>query len=532
MFGKSIRFQFSAIGILYLMFALLVIVEMFYVYRREQTDIVELRRTNDTTSEYLKLEDDEIQLVQRIRTFIANGVTRANADKLNTLDEDIGKWFAKIEFWKQKMASWKISADAGSLENSVFSKTFMYNKKRQANAYKHAIQCCRENKMLEAQHVLNIEARFSHSVHDTIELINAKVELRMENSLKTLRTFFMIMTVGCLFALALLAIVGTGVYRSIIGSINKIDLATKRISSGNFSSGVKILSPKELAFLASSFNTMQNTIKLRDAKIHEDAEDIKKINEFLEQKVISCNRSIDQQEDALTRKNDEIDQTLRMMSDELDKRIKEVNTASKTLFELEDNPLTDDARIVEQLQKLIRGMKRLHSMSNQLTTLAGVGTEIMHIQHLPMGAVLKNITEHLKFHLGMAGAELVLGDNIIDCQGDGSMLEQAFIKIVENSIRFRSPDRPCHIEISSEMDILFVRYKISDNGVGIPKESREKIFQAFYQLNGKKSEGEGLGLAIVHRVIDLHNGRIWIEDGPNGVGTTVVIELPKQQQKH
>eukprot|EP00831_Metopus_contortus_P052390 TRINITY_DN4397_c0_g1_i6.p4 TRINITY_DN4397_c0_g1~~TRINITY_DN4397_c0_g1_i6.p4 ORF type:complete len:284 (-),score=61.64 TRINITY_DN4397_c0_g1_i6:2278-3129(-) len=223
--GKSIRFQFAVIGILYVFFALMLILEMFFVYKRAQNDINEMRQTHTTINEYLKLEDEELQLTYRIRNVIANPVNKNNTSELDKLDEDIGKWYAKIEFWKQKMATWQISEDSGSLENSVFSKTFMFNKKRQANAYKRAVQCCRENQSAEAQHIMNIESRFSHSVHNTILMINSKMELRQEKSIKTLRNFFLIMTVGCLFALALIIISGTGIYRNIIGSINKIDAA-------------------------------------------------------------------------------------------------------------------------------------------------------------------------------------------------------------------------------------------------------------------------------------------------------------------
>ena len=274
---------------------------------------------------------------------------------------------------------------------------------------------------------------------------------------------------------------------------------------------------------------MQNTIKLRDGKIHEDAEDIKKINEFLEQKVISCNRTIEQQDLALKRKNEEIETTLLMMTEELQTRLGDASEVNQNL----ENPLGSEPQQQEQLldhlRKINRSMKRLMSMSQQLNQLSAIGRDAMHVQHLPIAAVLRNISEHLKFHLGMAGAKLVVSDNLVDCQGDGNMIEQAFIKLIENALHFRSPDRDPVIEIDSEMDILFVRYRVSDNGMGIPKEACDKIFQAFYKVNANDNEGEGLGLAIVGRIVALHNGRVWVES-TLGQGSTFVIELPKQQR--
>jgi len=528
MFGKSVRFQFVMMGILYLLFASIIIFQMFYVYKREISELKNLRRTNDNVSTFLHLEDEERADLLAIRSFIANGVPPESRARLEQLDLDIVKWFSKLELWKEKMKSLEVSGENSLIENTVFSSGFILNKKRQANAYRKAVQCCRDGKFSEAQHVLNIEARYQPSIHDTVVLISQKEEASLENHLMTLRQFFFIMTVGCLLALALLVVTGTGIYRNLIGSINKIDIAIKRISSGNFNSTVKITSPAELSFLANSFNNMQSTIKLRDGKIHEDAEDIKKINEFLEQKVISCNRTIEQQDLALKRKNEEIESTLLMMAEELHNRLTEATEVSPALDDANIAP-TPAEQLQDQVRKLSHSMKRLMSMSQQLNQLSAIGRDAMHIQHLPMAAVLRNISEHLKFHLGMAGAKLVISDNLVDCQGDGNMIEQAFIKLIENALHFRSPDRDPVIEVDSEMDILFVRYRIADNGIGIPRDFCDKIFQAFFKINADDNEGEGLGLAIVSRIVALHNGRVWVESTP-GQGSTFIIELPKQQR--
>lgn len=529
MLGKSVRFQFLLMGILYLLFASVIIIQMFYVYKKQINELKQMRRTNETVSSFLRLEDEERKNINTLRSFIANGVNADTMPQLEKLDTDIVKWFAKMEIWSEKMKSWQLSGSSTLIENSVFSKNFLNNKRRQANAYRKAVQCCRENNLRDAQHILNIEARYMPSVHDTVILIAQKIETRQENNLRTLRQFFFGMTIGCLVALALLILVGTGVYRNLITSINKMDIAIKRISSGNFSSTVKINAPAELSFLANSFNIMQNTIKLRDGKIHEDAEDIKKINEFLEQKVISCNRTIEQQDLSLKRKNEEIELTIKMMADELQSRLNEVSVIGAALTDLAGASTPAVGTIRDQIGHLAAGMKKLTSMSSQLNQLASIGREAMHIQHLPIASVLRNISEHLKFHLGMAGAQLNISDNLVDCQGDGNMIEQVFIKIIENALRFRSPDRDPVIDIDSEMDILFVRYKISDNGIGIRREFHEKIFQAFFKVNPDDQEGEGLGLSIVSRIVALHNGRISVES-IFGQGSTFIIELPKQQR--
>jgi signal transduction histidine kinase len=66
---------------------------------------------------------------------------------------------------------------------------------------------------------------------------------------------------------------------------------------------------------------------------------------------------------------------------------------------------------------------------------------------------------------------------------------------------------------------------VRDNGRGIPENYRSKIFQAFQRLHPKAAKGEGVGLAMVHRIVERHGGRIWFES-VEGAGTTFFVSLP------
>jgi len=70
-----------------------------------------------------------------------------------------------------------------------------------------------------------------------------------------------------------------------------------------------------------------------------------------------------------------------------------------------------------------------------------------------------------------------------------------------------------------------VRVKVIDFGKGVPDDYREEIFNRFKRRKKEGIKGTGLGLAIAKRIVELHNGRIWVEDTPNG-GATFVVEIP------
>ncbi|MDD3119220.1 MAG: ATP-binding protein [Victivallales bacterium] len=531
MSGKSIKFQFVVMIFLFVIFGAAVILQMFYINRLQLQQYCRIHETHGMISSFLKQDQDEGRILLRLRVIIADRNAAAAAARADDLASAIDDWFKAIAAWLDKSRHPELSENVTLGRNSAFAVKYLAEKKRQADAYRRVLDCCREGKFDDAQHILNIEAQFQPAARDTLAVIDRSVEDTLQRNLQRIRLIFLILSIGSLSILALMVVVGIGLYRGMLDGIAQMDMALRRISGGDFSSGVRIASPRELALLANSFNNMQNTIKIRDRKIHEDSEDIKKINEFLEQKVVSINRTVEQLEIAIRQKNEEIDMTLEMMAGELKSRLTMIGTAGEFLKHLHDRVALPEA-VIHGLDKVNVGLLHLTSMSEQVAELAGIGRDSMHIQHLPMGAVLKNISDHLHFELGVAGAQLQLADDIFDCQGDGAMLEQALIKLVQNALRYRSPERECMVRIESEADILFVRYKVIDNGIGIAPEYHEKIFQAFFRINppeGGAADGEGgLGLAIVHRIVTLHNGRVWVESTP-GEGSTFIIELPKQQ---
>jgi signal transduction histidine kinase len=73
-----------------------------------------------------------------------------------------------------------------------------------------------------------------------------------------------------------------------------------------------------------------------------------------------------------------------------------------------------------------------------------------------------------------------------------------------------------------------VIYCVEDNGIGIPVEYQDVIFEIFHQLDPEASAGEGLGLTIVRRILDRHGGRIWLESEPEK-GSKFSVSLPAEQ---
>ena len=106
---------------------------------------------------------------------------------------------------------------------------------------------------------------------------------------------------------------------------------------------------------------------------------------------------------------------------------------------------------------------------------------------------------------------------------DRNRLHDVYINLLSNALRF-SPEGG-EIRISARPHDGQILSEVSDQGVGIPEDKRDQIFEEFFQIDRKKYGGTGLGLSIVRGIIQEHGGRIWVESRP-GKGSTFFFTLP------
>ncbi len=111
---------------------------------------------------------------------------------------------------------------------------------------------------------------------------------------------------------------------------------------------------------------------------------------------------------------------------------------------------------------------------------------------------------------------------------DEKAVGQIFANILGNALKSFQADRPGRIVVSADDQDPPV-FSIQDNGIGIPQEYQPKIFQVFQHVHQRRDAGEGLGLAIVRRIVERHGGQIWFESAA-GVGTTFFFTVGPRVQ--
>ena len=183
--------------------------------------------------------------------------------------------------------------------------------------------------------------------------------------------------------------------------------------------------------------------------------------------------------------------------------------------------------IPRTLEFIFLNVARMDRLINALLELLRTGRLSMCIRRIDIGRLINGISDSLAFQIEQAGAEVSVG-NLAACYGDENLLARLFTNILGNALRYRHPERRLKISVSSESLPRLVIYRISDNGMGIAQRDLDRIWDVFYRgTSAGEISGEGVGLSIVKRIAEKHNGRVWVES-VEGSGSTFFVELPAE----
>lgn len=112
----------------------------------------------------------------------------------------------------------------------------------------------------------------------------------------------------------------------------------------------------------------------------------------------------------------------------------------------------------------------------------------------------------------------------------GAYLRQIFDNLISNALKFTQAGESPIVKISGRVQGLMVAFSVEDHGIGIPSTQRSRVFQPFVRLLMTEAPGDGIGLTIIQRIVELYGGEVWI-DGVEGSGCTVQFTVPSFQEQ-
>jgi signal transduction histidine kinase len=262
--------------------------------------------------------------------------------------------------------------------------------------------------------------------------------------------------------------------------------------------------------------------------------EVEQLNQKLEEKVASRTQQLLRLNEELEASNTELAQYASLASHDLQEPLRKIMTFSQLLEEqfMSDSP---DARYY--LQKIFASSARMRNLINDLLNYSRLAVEA-YLSPVDLNEVLSDTLSDLEVPIREKKVLIQTGP-MPTVEAIPGHMQQLFLNLISNSIKFSRPDQPPRIEISStciaekSLEVppdptgSFVRLAFRDNGIGFEEKYNDKIFTIFQRLHGQKQyAGTGIGLAIVKKIVDKHNGLIAVTSRV-GEGTTFSIVLPK-----
>jgi signal transduction histidine kinase len=211
-----------------------------------------------------------------------------------------------------------------------------------------------------------------------------------------------------------------------------------------------------------------------------------------------------------------------------------LNTVTLFLSLLE--PLKDQVKDPENFMLLTRMAKAAtQSMTQLISTLLDIarleaGKLVLNIKEFDLSVMLKELTAMQKMQVTRKSIEIVTQSPPgLMVKADRDVLWRVVVNLLDNAIKF-APEKS-KIEINAcSMNNQAVHISVTDDGPGIPPDDRERIFEKFTRVNDAEHMtriGTGLGLTFCRMAVEAHDGSIWVDTGPLGVGCCLHVQLPQ-----
>jgi len=227
-------------------------------------------------------------------------------------------------------------------------------------------------------------------------------------------------------------------------------------------------------------------------------------------------------EEQLITLNKELEAFTYSVSHDLRAPLRAINGYAKILQE--DNAETLDSDGKSSLVAIMKNSKKMGELIDDLLAFSRLGRKVISTTEINMNGLVNTVREDVL--LGITSQVEFSIAELYPAKGQQELIKQVWVNLLSNALKFSKHQAIINIKIGSEYKDNLVVYHVKDNGAGFDMNYYDKLFGVFQRLHSQEEfEGTGIGLAIVQKIVQRHNGKVWAESTLNE-GTCFYFSLP------
>jgi signal transduction histidine kinase len=180
----------------------------------------------------------------------------------------------------------------------------------------------------------------------------------------------------------------------------------------------------------------------------------------------------------------------------------------------------EDEVAMHCLDRIHANVKMMNGLVTVLLDTSRIATGKLEVQEVDVESLLNGLAVHFKARVEEQGAVLAVAAKPGSCMCDKVRVQQIFSNLIGNALEHCRQTQNLVIELGYGNKVFWVK----DNGPGMPEDFKSKAFEAFTSLSPKNTDHFGMGLNIVHKIVEKHGGKAWI-DSQEGLGTAIYFKL-------
>jgi len=222
----------------------------------------------------------------------------------------------------------------------------------------------------------------------------------------------------------------------------------------------------------------------------------------------------------LEKSNNELHEYAHIVSHDLKSPLRSIDALVSWIKN--DNEGKLDEITIQNFDLIESTLENMDLLISDILEYSSIGTTTENEEEVNLNSIIENLNKTLFIPENIS---INVVSNLPTVKGDSTKFLQLFQNLISNAVKFSDKEKGI-VEIDFKEEPSFYQFSVKDNGIGIDKKFHDKIFKIFHALN-KNKDSTGIGLSIVKKIVDLHEGDIWVESDPN-IGSTFYFTLKRQ----